>query len=852
MGRIMLPNIKWFDFGLFLLILMLGISGCQVETSDSHISVDIAAGEKHVQDYKIILSRRAGEISSSINELLGINNNQMPERSKAPVENGTYVTFQVQVPDDTPDDDAIYLSILDEVTGLALNADYFPMEDVSLKDGNSSGELKKILKVNLSYEVGSIIKYRYERQAGSAQVAEHFTDGTPVRYRLVHVTGSGKVEDTVSRWSDTEYNELTGRIIGKALDANTAKPIPNLLISVGGAQTISNSNGSFVIEGLTPGTHNLVAYALDGSYKPFQQGAKIAPDSSTPAMLELSQTDYVDVTFVVNVPPETPPAVPLRLAGNLYQLGNTFADFSGGVNTIAAKMPTLEPDENGIYKLTLSLPVGTDLRYKYSIGDGFWNAERGNPDGDFIVRQLIIPESDVQINDTVETWYSGLESALIFDATIPNTTPEDDYISIQFRPLFGWTEPIPMWKLEENRWAYVLYNPINLPGDFSYRYCRSGQCGKADDAATPGLYHEGRRIQLNNQPQTFDDQIISWFDYSPSIVPASETSTTVTARIDGFWAGVELADEHHPSWLDRLPVTFNKINEMGAIWVILSPSWTYGYKNPGNNPPVFEPSPGQDALWFDILDATAIGSEIGLGIAHYPKPKFQTESDGWWQSAERDYSWWLVWFNQYNEFLLHHADLAQKADADAMIIGGGWILPALPEAKLTDGTFSGVPADAENRWREIISEIRKRYEGELLWAHPGSNLSTLPPFIDEFDQIYLEIGIPDIKEPLSETDLREMEVELKNWLEVNAKSIYEETGKNIVISLSVSSSPDMQTQSSIYESVFNAINDREWINGFISSGFYPPAALQDASPSIHGKPAFDFLAHLFPKMLTED
>ncbi len=847
----MLPNNKWFDFGLVLILLSILISGCQVETPSSLKPVDISAVEEFFEGVRIQLSSRVNEISSYLNDLAG-NNNRVAELTPPPVEYGTVVTFQVQVPDDTPDDDEIYLSILDEVTGLALNADYVPMENLVPLEGNRSEESSRILSANLPYEVGSIVKYRYERQAGSAQVAEHFTDGTPVRYRLLHITGSGKVEDTVSRWTDTEYNGLTGRIMGEALDAETSEPIPNLLISIGGAQTISNSNGSFVIEGLTPGTHNLVAYALDGSYQPFQQGAKIAPNSSTPATLELSQSEFVDVTFVVNVPPETPPVIPLRLAGNLHQLGNTFADFSGGINTIAAKMPTLEPDEEGIYKLTLSLPVGTDLRYKYSLGDGFWNAERVNPDGEFLVRQLIIPESDVQIDDEIETWYSEFKSALIFDATTPNTTPEGDFISIQFRPLFGWTEPIPMWELGKDRWAYVLYNPLNLPGDFSYRYCRNGQCGKADDAATPGKNHEGRLLQLNSKPQTLNDQINAWMDYNPSIVSTSQTSATVAARLEGFWTGVELVGEHHPSWLGRLPDAFYKINEMGSNWVIISPSWTYGYKDPGNNPPVFEPSPGQDALWFDILDATAIGSEIGLGVAHYPKPNFQIDSDGWWQSAARDYSWWLVWFNQYNEFLLHHADLAQKADADAMIIGGEWILPALPEAYLPDGSYSSVPADAENRWREIISDIRRRYEGELLWAHPGANLATLPPFIDEFDQIYLEIGVPDNTETLSEIDLLEMEVELKNWMEVNVKSIHEETGKNIVISLSVSSSPDMQTQSSIYESALNAINERDWINGFISSGFYPPAALQDPSPSIHGKPAFELLSRWYPQMLSED
>ena len=101
-------------------------------------------------------------------------------------------------------------------------------------------------------------------------------------------------------------------------------------------------------------------------------------------------------------------------------------------------------------------------------------------------------------------------------------------------------------------------------------------------------------------------------------------------------------------------------------------------------------------------------------------------------------------------------------------------------------------------------------------------------------------------------ELKEIEVELKNWLEVNVKPIHEDTGKPIVLSISVSSSSDLLTQSSIYESTLLAINEREWINGFISSGFYPAAELQDSSDSIYGKPAFDLLSRWFPQMLSDD
>jgi len=103
-----------------------------------------------------------------------------------------------------------------------------------------------------------VIKYRYEREAEAIRVGEHSSDGSPVRYRLFYVTNPGTVQDIVSRWTDTEFEGQTGRIAGQAIDKNSGTPIPNLLITAGGHQVYSKSDGSFLIEGLPPGVHNLV------------------------------------------------------------------------------------------------------------------------------------------------------------------------------------------------------------------------------------------------------------------------------------------------------------------------------------------------------------------------------------------------------------------------------------------------------------------------------------------------------------------------------------------------------------------------------------------------------------------
>ncbi len=60
---------------------------------------------------------------------------------------------------------------------------------------------------------------------------------------------------------------------------------------------------------------------------------------------------------------------------------------------------------------------------------------------------------------------------------------------------------------------------------------------------------------------------------------------------------------------------------------------------------------------------------------------------------------------------------------------------------------------------------------------------------------------------------------------------------------------NLQTQADLYEAMFIAINARPWVGGFVSRGYYMPAALQDKSTSVHGKPAADVLWYWYPRLL---
>lgn len=742
------------------------------------------------------------------------------------------VTFRVQLPPNTPPQQPVTLDILDEVTGLALNIEQYEMQAVD----------ELAYEISLPLPIGAMIKYRYSRH-GPYQAGEHTSNKSPVRYRMVYVDGPTIVQDLVSAWSDTDFQGPTGRIIGQVTDKNNNSPLPNMLVTAGGYQTITTSNGSFLLEGLPPGTHNLVVYALDGSYRTFQQGARVAPESGTPATIQLVSAPLVNIVFIVSVPADTLSAVPIRLAGNLYQLGNTFADLSGGINTLASRMPVLTPLSDGRYRLALPLPAGADVQYKYTLGDGFWNAEHAQS-GDFRLRRLIVPETTTIVEDTVDTWKTEPNGgSVLFDLAVPSNTPDIDFVSIQFNP-YGWTEPIPMWRLGQDRWAYVLYSPLDMLETLGYRYCRNDQCSRADDITTAGEASPGRTLEVTGSNQTVKDTVESWIWWSGDEVPGSLDTPEVNQRGLDFVAGIEIQPEYHPTWPPRMPVSLKELQWLGANWVILSPTWSYSRQSP----PVLEPVTGRDPLWPDSTATLEQARAFGFNAALNPAPNFTVPMEEWWGKTPHDFAWWIAWFSSYRSFVLHHADLASRNGARALILGGEWVSPALPNGVLPDGTPSGVPLDAETRWRELFTEVRGRYTGTLVWALPASpDGLKVPPFLDAVDQFYLLWSIP--REQATAATQGDLKASAARMRDNVIKPLKEQFNKPIMLGLDYPSAESLQIQTQAYQSILLAFNESDLNNGFISRGYFPPVALQDQSSSVHGKPASDVLKFWFPRLL---
>ncbi len=769
------------------------------------------------------------------------------------------VTFRVTLPLPLNPGETLALRVLDEVTGLSFNYSDVRMQAVDPTHFIAS----------LPVTLNSVLKYIYIREGGPG-TPEYNSLNQAVRYRLYFAAGTSEVTDIVAAWPDKPFIGTVGSIQGTAINADTGVAVPGLMVSASGVQSITDSAGRFNLQGLPVGTHNVIGYAMDGMFGTFQQGATVAQGLTTPVSVTVRGAPLVPVSLTVHVPANTQPGAAVRIAGNLLQLGNTFANLRGGLSTVADRMLPMQQVSQGIYRIDTFLPVGADVRYKYTLGDGFWNAEHKLNGGTFQVRQFIVPPGGLVLEEYVETWQAGNSAPILFEVTVPNTTPAGDIIYIQFNP-YGWTEPIPMWFDKDNHWTYRLYGPLNL-SSFAYRFCRSGQCGSADDVATAGS-SDGRQAITVLTSQDLQDTVTNWaWMETPT---SSVAGTNVAIRANNFMAGVEVDPYFHPNYTTHYPLALQYIQSRGANWVTLTPTWTYS----SSAPLVFGVKPGADQLWTDTNNMIANARGLNLSVALFPQPRFPVSSSDWWRAAPRDNTWWLTWFDYYRAFAVNYADLATQAGAQALILGGDWVLPALPNGTLSDGSPSNVPNDADARWQAVLNEVRAHFRGTVLWAMPYTvpNLAT-PGFLVNTDGIYLLVSgtLSENSNPTGDDLNRGAAQLLDNGVlplqSLLSKPVYialaypSATGATMTClpingatcqnwkSLSQPNNPpevalNLQLQADIYQAIFVAVNTRPWVAGVVSRGFYPPTFLLDKSASIHGKISGDVVWYWYQRFL---
>jgi hypothetical protein len=540
-------------------------------------------------------------------------------------------------------------------------------------------------------------------------------------------------------------------------------------------------------------------------------------------------------------------------------MGNSFAELNDGTSVLPSLTPEMTKSDDNLYKISLALPTGYDLRYKYSLGDGFVNAEHA-ADPSFPVRQLIIPNRDLVIHDRVETWYSGASAPVKFQVTSPANTPTNDSLSIQFNP-YAWMQPIPMWPAGENSWTFTLYGPFNYLDQAQYRFCRNEECGIADDTITRGTDGLGYLLDLTNgTPLTINYQIAQWFGLEPISYDIEGLAKADHFLIKGF----EVSTPFDRKWLSHVESGLIEAAVHGGNWLFFSPTWTF---KPDGSARL---DPRSDPMTKDIQSLVRLSNEAGLNFALFPQINAGNNPNNYWTKAELSYNWWQRWFSSYQRFILNYIDFASQQGINSIIIGGDCVSPAFPKGKLPNGSFSNTPYDFDEKWLGLISEIRSRYSGQIGFALPATALDQTPAFITQFDFIYVEMSgaLSDSTTP----EVSDLRSRTANVMDAEIYKLYATYQKPVILGIDSTSidgtasdcgnfnlpcsivlrdTPnetlpvDASEQADVYRAILQEAAARPWILGVVSQGFNPAVAVLDASSSVHGKPAMQVLSAFF-------
>jgi hypothetical protein len=769
------------------------------------------------------------------------------------------ISFIVSVPANTPSNADISMEIIDEVSGWPYNTMVFPL--TRLNDGR--------WQLEISPPVGSLIRYRYLREKPELSF-EADTDGTIIPYRLLNIPSTAQIQEVIAAWTDTPYEGPTGRILGRLVEADTGEPLSEMIASVAGRLTFTDGNGNFRFDRLVPGLHNITVFSPDGSHIPAQQGVIIAADSTTPAQMNLYAAKRIKVTFEVSLPPDTSEEMDLRIAGNIQQFGHLFTEINGGTTNAISLTPTMFEVDPTHYIQIIDLYAGTDLRYKYTIGDGLQNAERDS-DGEIFTRQVILPDHDLVIRDAVKRWQDQDHGETLFWVNVPPDTPVEDQISIQFNT-GTWLQPFPMVSIGEGQWFYPLYNlPDNNP--ISYRYCRNQQCGSADDQETPGPDSPGRPMTADSEQQEIHDTVAQWMWWSDKEEPLPFDLSQMNPRSD-FELGFEFLPQYNHTWDLYLAQSFQEISTGGVNSVILSPSWVVSQDH---TVPALFFDPAYAPMQSDLISQIQEAQKDGLDIVLHPTLTFPREtSEIWWQLSVKDENWWATWFEEYKAFILSYAQIAQEANVSKIVLGGPDFAPALPDGQLSNGSPSNVPILSNSYWRALITELRSIYSGSIAFElELKEGLQSPPPFLDDIDEVHIFWHAPLSID--GNADIAEMQVATRSILNNNVLNVPALSGKPLVISVEYPSvhggttscltnedgecvdasifdqgafvhsefQIDLNEQAEAITAVLTEAYYQGGITGFYVRRYNPIVALRDKSASVNGKPALDVLNYLY-------
>ncbi|MDP2912784.1 MAG: glycoside hydrolase TIM-barrel-like domain-containing protein [Candidatus Omnitrophota bacterium] len=255
--------------------------------------------------------------------------------------------------------------------------------------------------------------------------------------------------------------------------------------------------------------------------------------------------------------------------------------------------------------------------------------------------------------------------------------------------------------------------------------------------------------------------------------------------------------------------SLKELAKTGAKWVALTVNW---YQDRCDTTDIF--STEKTASDASLIHAIEVIHSLGMKVLLKPHLDLVDVTSGGWRGeiacvTEPD---WEVWFNNYANFVLHYAEIAQKHKVEIFCIG----------TELTQAA-----AAKEKLWRtKVIAPVRKIYEGPITYAANWNEEYSQVGFWDALDYI----GI-DAYFPLSEADnpnLADLKRGWEVWVKdieklqakVNKPVIFPEVGYCSAVGTAstpwteiTNTSVDLELQANCYKALFETFWEKEWFYG---------------------------------------
>jgi len=221
------------------------------------------------------------------------------------------MTFSVSVPENTPDGEPIFLTIVNISGG---EHDRVRMKNLGAGEWEATADVSDNAMVRYTYDRFEFI----DDCCLQAETRESLGESFRMQYRfLMAEPGLDRVNDTVPMWIDLQKPYVEGQVTGFVVDSKSGEPILEADVSISGVHVGTRVDGTFKVPRLPAGEHTVVVHSNTGDFNPVQKIVTLAEGGTAEVGFAVSSTHLVPVSFDVLLPDTTPDTAWVKLAGNI-------------------------------------------------------------------------------------------------------------------------------------------------------------------------------------------------------------------------------------------------------------------------------------------------------------------------------------------------------------------------------------------------------------------------------------------------------------------------------------------------------------------------------------------------------